>query len=225
MLARRRTGCHCPRTRPLEELSHRVGHIPHGLPPKAYRSLLDGGNLPPPILDKNSSKGIRDDVELLALPGRGPPVAVVPAVVEGEAEYGEDHERTLEEELELLMEQDERNEEWCDSDDVFSDEHGDEVDIDPPPVAVPVVVAKGKAKGKAKVTAKAKAKGKAGDAVPHTKHTAFTLDVRKDGMGLSTLRHDTVRRKLAAHCGHALHGKRCRMQRQLNRRLTNPAGA
>ena len=224
MLARRRTGCHCPRTRPLEELSHRVGHIPHGLPPKAYRSLLDGGNLPPPILDKNSSKGIRADVELLALPGRGPPVAVVPAVVtvvEGEAEYGEDHERTLEEELELLMEQDERNEEWCDSDDVFSDEHGDEVDIDPPPVAVPVVVAK----GKAKVTAKAKAKGKAGDAVPHTKHSAFTLDVRKDGMGLSTLRHDTVRRKLAAHCGHALHGKRCRMQRQLNRRLTNPAGA
>ena len=224
MLARRRTGCHCPRTRPLEELSHRVGHIPHGLPPKAYRSLLDGGNLPPPILDKNSSKGIRADVELLALPGRGPPVAVVPAVVtvvEGEAEYGEDHERTLEEELELLMEQEERNEEWCDSDDVFSDEHGDEVDIDPPPVAVPVVVAK----GKAKVTAKAKAKGKAGDAVPHTKHSAFTLDVRKDGMGLSTLRHDTVRRKLAAHCGHALHGKRCRMQRQLNRRLTNPAGA
>ena len=79
---------------------------------------------------------------------------------------------------------------------------------------------------KPKVKAKPKPKGaaiaKAGPAEPVIPHIPMACDLRGDGKAM--LRYDTIRNKLAAHCGFPHHGRLCRIQRSLDTKDTNPAG-
>ena len=218
----------------LQELCPGIAYVPHGHCPRVYQELLEGGQLPLPIAGKSRSAGLRSDVEVLpfvdikSAGDIGPP----PVFPDCDADFDED---VWGEELEHALfggTHDVRSD-WDDSDDVFPSDDDANADVAggklpnpsgasssstapmPKPKGKPIAT---KAASKPKLAPKAKPPPRA-DSV---NHITLLCDVRGDGRSL--LKYDTQLNKLAAHCRHPLHGMKCRMQRGLIGRSSNPAG-
>lgn len=193
-------------------------HVPHGRPAAEYRALLDGGDLVPRQALEDDQ--MRPDLEAPAARARRP---AAPLAIGAGAEAEEDGEASLSSaDIEAALMADDLDSMAALDQELFGDcfsgedvdGHGGEPILPPPPpppysppaspdgdLGAELVVGEAAA-------ADAAPRAAAVDRVAHP-----DWPICRGGVNIGSIKYDTVRGFLAAHCGNPAHGKLCRLNR------------